>query len=269
MATAAGFKTPEMNWDATDLRDEFAKFKQYCDLIFSGPYSKKSPKEQATFILLWIGRQGLETYNSWTWTEAEDSTNPAKIWERFEKHVAPKVNHRLARYQLQQLRQKYDEFVDVFLTRCRNQATRCRLRDNDETDERLIEQLIVGTKHKKVQERLLEKGEQLTLDEAIDIARTYEATQSQMEELDGESNKDIHGINENESENKAKKCPNCGLDHPLQPRKKCPAYGSVCLNCQKENHWARVCRSRNQGGTRGRQRNRENPRSRHHSRSKD
>jgi len=72
-----------------------------------------------------------------------------------------------------------------------------------------------------------------------------------MEELDGESNKDIHGIkgDENESENKSKKCPNCGLDHPLQPRKKCPAYGSVCLNCQKENHWARVCRSRNQGGT--------------------
>ena len=79
MATAAVFKTPEMNWDATDLRDELAKFKQYCDLIFSGPYSKKLPKEQATFILLWIGRQGLETYNSWTWTEAEDSENMGTI----------------------------------------------------------------------------------------------------------------------------------------------------------------------------------------------
>ena len=43
---------------------------------------------------------------------------------------------------------------------------------------------------------------------------------------------------------------NCGLDHPLQPRRKCPAYLSVCLNCQKENHWARVCRSRNQGRSR-------------------
>ena len=45
---------------------------------------------------------------------------------------------------------------------------------------------------------------------------------------------------ENESENKAKKCPNCGLDHPLQPRKKCSTYGSVYLICQKENLWARV-----------------------------
>ena len=52
---------------------------------------------------------------------------------------------------------------------------------------------------------LLQKSEQLTLDEAIDIARTYEATQSQMEEFDGESDKDIHGFkgDANESKNKA------------------------------------------------------------------
>ena len=101
--------------------------------------------------------------------------------------VVPKVNHRLSRYQLQRLRQKNDEFVYVFLTRCQNQATRCRCWDKKESDEHLIEQLIVGTKDKKVRERLVEKGEQLTLDEAINISRTYEATQS----MDGESNKDI------------------------------------------------------------------------------
>lgn len=33
--------------------------------------------------------------------------------------------------------------------------------------EMIIEQLIVGRKHKKVQERLLEKGKVLSLDEAI------------------------------------------------------------------------------------------------------
>ena len=132
------------------------------------------------------------------------------------------------------------------------------------------EQLIVATKYKKVQERLLEKGE-LTLDEAIDIARTYKATVTQVEQLEGKNNKDINGIkgNEIDNDNKAKKCPNCGLRHLPQPGSKCPPYVSVCLNCQKENHWARVCSSRTQGGTRGRQRNRENNRSRHHSRRKD
>lgn len=101
---ATGFKTPEMKWDAADLRDELAKFKQYCDLIFSGPYSRKTEKEQTSFILLWIGRRGLDTYNNWTLDDAEDRNNPWIIWERFEQYVAPKINHRLTRYQLQQFK---------------------------------------------------------------------------------------------------------------------------------------------------------------------
>ena len=183
--------------------------------------------------------------------------------------MAPKVNHRLARYQLQQLRQKNEELIDDFLTRCHNQATKCRFRDKAESDERLIEQIIIGTKHKKVQEKLLEKGEQLSLDEAIDIARTHEATLSQMEQLDdSENSKDVHGVKGSDIA-KPKKCPNCGLEHLLKPREKCPAYGSECLNCHKEHHWARVCRSRNQEGTCRRQRNRQNNRSRPRSKSKE
>ena len=50
MATAAGFKTLEMNWDATDLRDELSKFMKY------SATSNESVKEQATFIVLWIAR---------------------------------------------------------------------------------------------------------------------------------------------------------------------------------------------------------------------
>lgn len=57
----------------------------------------------------------------------------------------------------------------------------------------MIKQVIVGIKHKTVHERFLEKGEQFTFDEAIDIARIYEDILSQMKELDGESKKCIHG----------------------------------------------------------------------------
>ena len=201
---------------------------------------------------------------------------PSTIWERFEQHVAPKVNHRLARYQVQQFKQKIDESVDDFLTRCRNQASTCRFRDQIESDERLIEQLIVGTKHKKIQGRLLERGEQLTFDEAIDIARTYETTTSQLEQFENEK-KDINAIkgnlNKHSSDKKPMKmkCNNCGLEHPLRPRDRCPAYGSRCMNRHKDNHWAKVCRSNPQGmtPTRGRHRNRANSRSRHFSNSRD
>ena len=67
------------------------------------------------------------------------------------------------------------------MTRCQNQATKCKFRDGTDVGERLIEQLIIGTKHKKVQERLLSKGESLMLDEAMDVFRTYEAMFTQIE----------------------------------------------------------------------------------------
>ena len=250
MATApAAFTPPCMNWQAQDLPDEFARFKQYCNLIFQGPYSKKADEEKASFILLWIGRCGIDIYNSWSWSEDGDKNKPAKIWEKFEKHLAPKVNHRLARYQLQQYKQKDTESVDDFLTRCRNQATKCKFRDTTEVEERLIEQLVIGTRYKKVQEKLLEKGEKLTLDTATDTARTYEATLTHMKQLTSGSEHDVHVVRSEDPKN-SKKCPNCGGQHPEKPRSKCPAFGTECGNCGKTNHWARVCRSKSQNNSR-------------------
>lgn len=49
---------------------------------------------------------------------------------------------------------------------------------------------LAGTKHKKVQENLPEKANSLTSTKLP----TYEATLSQMKELDRERKEDIHGI---------------------------------------------------------------------------
>ena len=51
-------------------------------------------------------------------------------------------------------------------------------------EERLIEQLIIGTRERKVQENLLGKDEKLKLDKAMDIARTREATVNDMKSLE-------------------------------------------------------------------------------------
>ena len=40
MATSLGFTPTSMNWEASNLPDELANFKQYCNLIFAGPFSK-------------------------------------------------------------------------------------------------------------------------------------------------------------------------------------------------------------------------------------
>ena len=239
---AAGFKPPSFDWDSDNLPDELARFKQYCELVFQGPFHKKLDKEKASYILLWIGKTGVDLFNSWSWENEEDKYKPDIIWEKLKTHLEPKVNYRLARYQLQQFRQKAEESADDYIARCRNQARKCKFRDERELAERLTEQLIIGTKHCKVQEKLLEKGDELTLDTAIDIARTFEATIHQLSQLNPNNDNPVHAIHNSSK----RECRRCGKQHGSNAT--CPAMGSTCKACGKANHWARVCRSKSKGG---------------------
>ena len=95
------------------------------------------------------------------------------VLDKFQRHIEPQVNSYLARYNFHRARQTQDESVEEFISRCRVLAAKCKFADILEVNTRLIEQLIVGTKHVAVQEKLLEKGDALaSLDAALDIART-------------------------------------------------------------------------------------------------
>ena len=257
MAEAAGFTPPSMDWQAADLPDEFERFQQYCLLVFQGPFSDKSDKEKVAYVMLWIGRTGVDAFNSFEWDNASDKSKVAAVFKKFNKHLQPRVNARLARFELQKYRQQPDESVDDFFARCKKKTSKCKFRDAQETNDRLIEQLIVGTKHSKVQERLLEGGSDLTLDEALDKARTYEATQRHMEQLSTATSSSrlpetVHAISKSVGH---ADCGKCGRTHHPS---KCPAHGSTCNKCGKANHWANVCRSqgRDEAHGRGQQRGR-------------
>lgn len=133
----------------------------------------------------------------------------------------------------------------------------------------LIDAIIAGVREKRVQERLLDKGEELTLAKAIEIPQQYEMSQQQIKivrEEDSQVSSVVTGTRakhavyankkshnnvqtkpvQRQSGNKFKNCPKCGK-HPQHAwsQGKCPAIGSVCSCCHKPNHWAAVCRNRN------------------------
>jgi len=182
MGELSGIKPPHMDWNDTDLPTVFKTFKQYCQLIFNGPLNKKEEKEKATYILLWIGEEGLKVVNSFELSD-EDKAKTDMIFDKFTKYLEPKSNFRIARFQLQGFRQTKDESVDSFMARCKLQAQKCQFTEA-EMEERLIEQLIIGTRERKVQENVLGKDEKLKLDKAMDIARTREATVNDMKSLE-------------------------------------------------------------------------------------
>lgn len=104
------------------------------------------------------------------------------IFDKFTTHVETKSNFHIARYQLQGFRQSDGESADSFLARCRIQAQKCQFSEA-EIEDRLIEQLIIGTREPKVEEALLGKYDKLKLDKAMDVARKREATVNDMKSL--------------------------------------------------------------------------------------
>lgn len=104
MAEMIAFVPPTFDWKSDDLPSAFKNFMNYCKLIFSGPLSAKNELEKVTYILLWMGQEGINVYETWELT-AKQKSNPDEIFSLFQKHFEPKTNFRLARYKLQQMRQ--------------------------------------------------------------------------------------------------------------------------------------------------------------------
>ena len=122
----------------------------------------------------------------------------------------------------------------------------CRLCAALEAEERLIEQLIIGIRHPKIQEKLLSRDNMLTLDAAMDIARTHESTLADMNAFQSETSLTTYQVKQRREDGKQREgrrgnCRNCNRQHPTG---KCPAANSRCRPCGRHGHWKAACRSK-------------------------
>jgi hypothetical protein len=148
------------------------------------------------------------------------------------------------------LKQEKGEPVDSFIKKVRVLAKECKYSN---VDEHIIDALIFGSVDPRVQSKLLEHDASFTLNKAIDIARTAEATTSQLADMRSIDvpTKSINSLKQSKpeyqqqpSEANSKLCRNCGTKHELTKRSVCPDYNTECRKCHKLHHWERVCRSK-------------------------
>ena len=118
------------------------------------------------------------------------------------------------------------------------------------------DRVVTGCHSTKTREKLLQEGSDLTLEKAIDIARTDEMSETQLETMANED-ASINSLNQRKpkteqpqkqknehTQNKevpSKECHKCGYKHG---NNKCYAKGKRCTKCQKLNHFARVYHSK-------------------------
>ena len=183
------------------------------------------------------------------WEEGEKG-NPVKVLDKRETCVRrQKKNKRIARHKLKLRKQYTSESFDNFVKDLRLIVMDCKYTDLDDI---LIDSIIDGVHAKKLQERLIDRGEHLA--KAIQIGQQYEMSQKQVrfvrdEEplilaLDLKKTKNPKNSKKPDSR-KGKHCPRCGKDPQHDWNQgKCPALGSTCSYCKKPNHWLAVCNRR-------------------------
>jgi hypothetical protein len=180
-------------------------------------------------------------------------------------------NRHVWRQQFSAKKQGTQQSADDWLCELRDLARKCEF----QTDccarcepTRILGQLIFGVESDEVRVKLLEQGDTLTLDAALTILRTAEASNKQSINLKTGDAAAIQGATSNYRRFKQMSdrpppretgkqpagdseldfdgftgCWNCGSKSRCRPLTACPAQGRKCNKCGKPNHYAQVCRT--------------------------
>ncbi|CAI5681852.1 unnamed protein product [Oreochromis niloticus] len=251
---AYGVPTPCMDWDSSNLPEAWRRFKQHAELMFAGPLRGKEEADKCSYLLLWVGEKGRDVYNTWTLT-ADDSRKLQTYYDKYTDYITPKANPIYARYKFHEKMQGENEAFEQFITELKLLAKDCGYPN---TDEMVRDRIVFATNSPHVREKLLSQGAELTLEKAIDIARSHELAKQQLRSMGHSRGQEtVHAIgrkpHKQENETRSvkpkghanvtlKTCSYCARQHTNKDI--CPAKGKQCAKCKKMNHFARACRSK-------------------------
>lgn len=170
-----------MDWNSANLPEAWRWFKQQVELMFSGPLREKHEPEKCSYLLLWIGDKGQDIYNTWSLSE-DEAKKLQRYYDKYAPYITPKSNPISARYRFHEKMQAKGETFEHFITELKLLVKDCSYPNSDEM---VRDRIVFATNSLRVREKLSSQGAELTLDKAIDIARSHELTQMQLKEMTG------------------------------------------------------------------------------------
>ena len=252
---------PRFDWDTANLQS-WNRFETHVNLMFNGPLSGKSEKQQCAYLLLWTGEKGQQIYSTWVLDAANEKDKLAVYLTKFRQHIVPAENPVFARYKFFNRNQQPGESIDAFIAEIRSLTQGCEFTATALTADSMIrDRIVCGVTNQELRRKLLDKGGDLTLTDAIKMARTYEALGAQLEVMgtgEREIKKEIDALSTRGSRSgqgfqgrgrgrypsRSRSCYLCGGPYDYQHAEKCPARGKTCNSCGKQNHFAKMCRTR-------------------------
>ncbi|PIK51998.1 hypothetical protein BSL78_11110 [Apostichopus japonicus] len=256
MATFTIPPPPPLDIDSSSLATSFKKFKQaFTNFELATGIATPDNSLRVATLLAVIGQPAVDLYNTFTWAGEADAKTYQKVIDQFEVHCKGHANTTYERYIFNTRVQREGESFESFFTSLKSLAETCEF---DTLTESLIrDRIILGMKNANISQRLLREAH-LTLTQNITIVRAAEAASAHASEIAKSTMTDISDVHyvkherqnrqkpakfQQQKNSKSQICRNCGdkyphTDHP------CPAQGKTCLFCKKQNHFAKVCKTK-------------------------
>ena len=237
------------------------------------------PEYKTNILLSCLSKETLQAVLTMGLSDSELEDHEVIIEQLRDRCNAGRNRH-VWRQQFAMKKQRANEAADNWLCELRELASKCEFfKDccNKCQPTRILGQIVFGVYDDDVRRKLLEKGDDLKLDEAIEILRVAEAASAQAKNLKQGDALAIQGLSKssykkdklnksskpqnkqqssssqsNQTSKKdgksvkfdtsSKGCWNCGGE-TRHPRSDCPANGKDCGKCGKTGHFKKVCNS--------------------------
>ncbi|KAI5708540.1 hypothetical protein M8J77_024816 [Diaphorina citri] len=164
--------------DGEDCVEEWNLFKmQLTNYMKITGLDRESEDIKISFFLTLISRKCLKEYSL---MKIEDPSQLKNIVAAFDERIIPKRNVIYERYKFGLAKQESDESVDKFVSNLKSLAKSC---DYNTMEEELIrDKIVLGVESNDLRKKLLSERD-LTLQNAVDISRLFEATENRMRSI--------------------------------------------------------------------------------------
>ena len=174
-------KAPEPLRLEGNIADKWKRWRQKFELYMTATGMEgRSQKVQSCTLLHVIGDEALEIYNTFDFTQQEDRNKLKVLLDKFEKHFTPQNNVTFERHVFNTRVQAPGESIDQFVTDLRSKARSCEYAQL--CDSLIKDRIVVGIRDDHVRAKLLRTTD-LDLPKAIDICRAAEASRTQLDKL--------------------------------------------------------------------------------------